>query len=464
MTATTARHPLRMDSQFSANRLLSRAMVRLIPDRLKRFARAPFVPRSNSFRELVRTAPTLVVIARVLTEAIGRRLERVKQDLGRRPRPVRVGVDIRPFYEPLTGVGWYLFHLLEELEVDPSIEIVLFGDSLLTADGPFLHVTLPGNLQPVTFDLRNRELSRFSRPILGAAFALLARIEGCDVFFGANYFLPRSLGAVAGRRVVTVHDLTFRRFPELLQTETLENLQREMERELFRSDAIISVSEATRRDLLTYFQVDARKVKTIHSGLATMEQDDSSDALPLPSRFILFVSTIEPRKNLDTLLDAFEGLKRDGTYEGALVVVGKVGWKSEATMQRMASSRWCRFMIHLDYVPRGQLAGIYRRADVFVLPSHYEGFGFTLLEAMALGVASIAARSSSLPEVGGDAALYFEPADAHELAERIFQVTSDDSLRQKLITAGLAQAGRYRWSATARETAALLRRVAGRDA
>ena len=436
-------------------------MLRRILSRLKRVARAPFVPWTSLLSDLVNSGPTLAVTARSIGTAAWQSIHRLLKKLSRDPQPLTVGVDITPFYEPLTGVGWYLFHLLEELARDPSLRIVPFGDPSLTDHGPSLHAALPAGLKPVVFDLRGRRLSRFSRPIVLAAFAVRARLEGCALFFGANYFLPRSLGAIAGRRVVTVHDLTFRRFPELMQAETLANLQLQMERELMRSDAVICVSEATRRDLLTYFSIDDRKAITIHSGLAAMNEDGPATSLPLPSRYVLFVSTIEPRKNLETLVEAFEELKRRGEYEGSLVIVGKVGWKSDTTMRRISDSPWSRFIIHLDYLSRAQLASVYRRAEVFVLPSHHEGFGFTLLEAMAMGVATIAARSSSLPEIGGDAALYFAPARADQLAAQIRRLTSDLALRKKLIEAGLAQAAKFQWSRTAQATAAVFRRVAG---
>src|SRR5204863_956380 len=129
----------------------------------------------------------------------------------------------------------------------------------------------------------------------------------------------------------------------------------------------------------------------------------------LPSRYILFVSTIEPRKNLGVLLDAFERMR--GDYDGSLVIVGKVGWKSEDIVPRLRGER----VVHLDYVDAPRLATVFRDAKAFVMPSIYEGFGFPLLEAMHHGVPSIAARSSSLPEIGGDAALYFDPNDAREL-------------------------------------------------
>jgi len=117
--------------------------------------------------------------------------------------------------------------------------------------------------------------------------------------------------------------------------------------------------------------------------------------------------------------------------------------------------------VHLDYLPPAELAAVYRNAEVFVFPSIYEGFGFPLLEAMALGVPSIAARSSSLPEVGGDAALYFDPSNARELADALRRVTSDNDLRRDLIAKGRARAAQFRWDVAAEETLRVIRSVTG---
>ena len=172
----------------------------------------------------------------------------------------------------------------------------------------------------------------------------------------------------------------------------------------------------------------------------------------LPKRYILFVSTIEPRKNLGVLLDAFERLD----YDGSLVVVGKVGWKSEDIVPRLRRNR----VVHLDYLDAERLATVYRDAEAFVLPSIYEGFGFPLLEAMAHGVPSIAADSSSLPEIGGDAALYFDPSDARELEQQLRRVLNDRELRASLAERGRARAASFSWQRAANETLEVLRRAA----
>ncbi len=341
-----------------------------------------------------------------------------------RERRLRIGVDIRPFYEPLTGIGWYLYHLLHQLARYDRLCV---------------------------FDLRGEPKSPLDRSITAAAYVAWMALADCDVVFAANYFLPRLMGAVARRRVITIHDLTYKRHPELLQKETLENLERHMGREIALADAIICVSESTRDDLLHFYEVDPRRVYAIHSGLAPLPQQAPIPGLP--QRYILFVSTIEPRKNLDVLLDAFAQIRDE--YEGSLVIAGRIGWKSEEIAERLHEPR----VVHLDYLPPPELATAYANADLFVFPSIYEGFGFPMLEAMAHGVPVIAARSSSLPEVGGDAALYFDPGDAHGLAAQIRRVLRDGNLWQDLIYQGRERAAQFRWDLAADLTLEVFRSV-----
>ncbi len=372
-----------------------------------------------------------------------------------RRKTIRIGIDIRPFYEPLTGIGWYLHHLLHELARREDVELYLFGDARITDQGPHLHTTLPPNARLCVFDLRGQPLSRFSRPLTAAAFVVWMWLLDCDVYFGSNYFLPRLMSAVARRRVVTVHDLTYKVKPALLQQETLSNLERVMQREIALAGAVICVSESTRRDLLHYYEVDPRRIVTIHSGLPPLPSPEPIAGLP--DRYLLFVSTIEPRKNLDALIDAFDTLRASGEYSGSLVVAGRVGWKAEATARRLRRDG----IVHLDYVKPSQLAALYSGAEAFVFPSIYEGFGFPMLEAMAQGVPVVAARSSSLPEIGGDAALYFDLDHPEQLTAQIRRIVSESALREELIARGRKRSAEFRWDRAAKETLNVLVGVAG---
>jgi glycosyltransferase involved in cell wall biosynthesis len=401
---------------------------------------------------------TVSTVLHTLSHALRERVAGAFRAATRRERKLRIGIDIRPFYEPLTGIGWYLHHLLHEMATHDDVELYLFGDARVTDFGPKLHADLPANARLCWFDLRGQGIiSGRSRALTAAAYVTWMKLIDVDVMFGANYFLPRLLGAIARRRVVTIHDLTFKRFPELLQKETLVNLEHHMQRELAHSDAVICVSESTRQDLLHFYDIDPSRAVTVLSGLSVPNPDNRQPTTDnLPNNYILFVSTIEPRKNLDVLLDAYARLRARGAYDGALVIVGRVGWKAESIVSRLRAPG----VHHLDYVAPPQLAAIYRNAELFVFPSIYEGFGFPLLEAMAYGVPSIAARSSSLPEIGGDAALYFDPRDARALETEIERVLTDAALRSRLADAGIARAGQFRWDVAAEKTLDVLRRTA----
>lgn len=395
--------------------------------------------------------PTLGRVVHTLGHAFAQRAGRAFRAATARERKLRIGVDIRPFYEPLTGIGWYLYHLLHALAQRDDVELYLFGDARITDEGPHLHCELPAGAHLCAFDLRGEPKGRFDRPLTAGAYVLWMALVDCDLFFAANYFLPRLMGAVAKRRVITVHDLTYKRFPELLQKETLENLERQMTREIALADAIICVSESTRNDLLHFYQADQSRVHAIHSGIAVPPA--ATPIAGLPHRYILFVSTIEPRKNLGVLLEAYEELRHE--YDGSLVVAGRIGWKAEEIAPRLKAPG----IMHLDYVPPAELATAYRNADVFVFPSIYEGFGFPMLEAMAAGVPVIAARSSSLPEIGGNAALYFEPHDAKELVAQLRRVLHDGELRREMIVLGRDRAAQFRWDTAAGRTFAVMRDV-----
>ena len=212
---------------------------------------------------------TVSTVVHTLGHALRERVAGAFRAATRRERTLRIGVDIRPFYEPFTGIGWYLYHLLHEMAKHDDVELYLFGDARVTDFGPNLHGDLPAKARLCWFDLRAQGLiSGRSRALTAAAYVAWMKLIDVDVMFGANYFLPRLLGAVARRRVVTIHDLTFKRFPELLQKETLVNLEHQMQRELAHADGVICVSESTRQDLLAFYDVDPSRIVTILSGLA----------------------------------------------------------------------------------------------------------------------------------------------------------------------------------------------------
>ncbi len=290
---------------------------------------------------------------------------------------------------------------------------------------------------------------------------VLLFLDGNDVFFAPNFFVPRRHMPAVRSLVPTVHDLAFLRLPHTVQRETLDNLRRHLPGVLFAADALIAVSSATAEDLKGVGGVTSRRVHVIHEGVDPgFASRGSAPDGSLPPRYLLFVSTLEPRKDVVTLLDGFARAVASG-YPGDLVLVGRWGWHTESAQAALARSPVRERIRHLNYLDRETLSGVMRRAEALVFPSLLEGFGLPVVEAMACGLPVIVSKASSLPEVAGEAALYVSPGDPVGIATAIGRLAGDPGLRERLAERGRERAARFRWDETARATAAVLRRAGG---
>lgn len=265
------------------------------------------------------------------------------------------------------------------------------------------------------------------------------------------------------RSVITIHDLAFLRFPHLLTPESARYYG-QVARAIRSADQVIAVSDSTRRDLLELLSADPEKVTVVHSGVSPecqrldpAEVESQRRRLGLPESFILFVGTLEPRKNLPTLLKAFARLRR--AHPVPLVVVGGKGWLYEELFRVRDDLGLGEEVRFAGPVPARELVYYYSCATCLVLPSLYEGFGHPVLEAMACGTPVVASNASSLPEVVGDAGLLVDPEDVEGLAATLGRLLADGNLRQRLIHLGLERAQSFSWEKTARETLAVYHRA-----
>jgi glycosyltransferase involved in cell wall biosynthesis len=261
--------------------------------------------------------------------------------------------------------------------------------------------------------------------------------------------------------VLTVHDLIFRRFPQYHKRLNYWYLNLAMPLYVRRADAIITISECSRRDLIAAYGVSPEKVAVVYEAadLHFARPSDGEMAgvrtqYGLPERFLLTVGTIEPRKNLSRLLAAFELLVRQGLVD-AWVIVGRPGWLYDDFFARLEASRVRGKVILPGYVPDEDLPAVNAAATVAVLPSLYEGFGLPVLEAMACGTPVVCSDTSSLPELGGDVAHYFDPTSVEAIAATLAEVLTDDALRHEMSRQGVQQAARFCWKRAARETRTL---------
>ncbi len=267
--------------------------------------------------------------------------------------------------------------------------------------------------------------------------------------------------------VLTVHDLIFKLFPEYHKRLNYWYLNRAMPLFVERASAIIAVSEATKRDLVKFYGVDPAKVTVVHEAAANhftppspARIDAVRSSYHLPDRFLLHLSTIEPRKNLMRLLDAFQILRR--SYPDLhLLLAGGRGWLFDDFFARIEAEGLQDVVRPLGWVPDEDLPAVIAAAALAVQPSLYEGFGLPILEHMASGQVVAASNSSSLPEVGGEAAAYFDPTDVEEMAAVIGRLLTDRDEYAHRRALGLAQAAQFSWERASRETAAVYDRLLG---
>lgn len=360
------------------------------------------------------------------------------------------------------GINGYIYQLLAHLPPEPRFRYVAYLHEAAFAPPPGLIVDRS------RWDTRSpwRRIA-WEQTRLAAASHRLALLHG--LAFAAPL-------AAACPTVVTVHDLSFLRFPAAFRAFNRIYLTLVTKLSTRRAARVIAVSESTRQDVITLCGVPAERVVAIPNGVTEAFAPAEPRAVAefrahkgLPERFILFLGTLEPRKNLLRLLDAYAQLRRpahagavSGTGRGdapTLVIAGGKGWFYKAIFARAAELGLAGDVLFPGFIPGDELPWWYRAAEVFVYPSLFEGFGLPVLEALACGTPVITSTVSALPEVAGDAALLVPPDDTDALAEALARLIGDRGLRTEKRAAGLRQAALFSWARTATETAAVYREV-----
>ena len=384
-----------------------------------------------------------------------------------RPRPGRrptVAVDVDCLWNSPTGVGWYLFKTLEHLSEAEGIRLRLYGQTIFPR---------PDDPRPVVAPPRGPAIEIVSSPvpawIPGRIMArvrwwiepLVIALQRNAVLFAPNYVLPPKFRFARGAVVVAVHDLAVRRLPWTVEEETRAVLEAQLHRVLARASAVITGSRTVRDELLATERIGPARVTAIHYGPGHLSA--RKGALPLagtPTRYVLHVGTVEPRKNIELLLEVWKAWVAEDPGAPALVLCGRRGWKSEVlheAFDRAAAAGWLHYP---GYVDDDALAALYRQALAVVCPSLYEGFGFPLVEAMTAGTPVVASDIPVFREVAGAAAA-FAPVDDPAAWKRVLvELARDDTLRGRLSRLGRERAGAFDWAAAAAGTRAVLERAA----
>ena len=265
-----------------------------------------------------------------------------------------------------------------------------------------------------------------------------------DVLFVPSHVVPWNAPFLRRTRVVTtIHDLGFLVFPEAHTTFQNIYLRLTTRWAALVAHRIIAISHATARDLRDYTGIDPARIAIIPHGVAPAFNPSHAAMQPY-GRFLLTVGTLQPRKNLRRLIEAF--LQMPDTHGTQLVIAGRVGWLDESLAAQVHASPAGKRIHFIGYVPDEQLYGLLASARAFVFPSLYEGFGMPVLEAMASGTAVVCSNTSALPEVAGDAALLFDPASVASITAALTQIDTDDALVTRCVAAGSARVAAYSWA------------------
>jgi glycosyltransferase involved in cell wall biosynthesis len=363
-------------------------------------------------------------------------------------RSVAVAVDATPLLGFRTGVGVSVAGFLTAVSTDPAVDVVGYGLSAVA--GRTLPEQLPdsiraGRVVPLPASLLLRTWARFDHP------AIEHWTGAVDVVHGTNFVVPPSRRAA---RLVTVHDLTPVRFPELCSPISLR-YPALIRRALDGGASVHTVSHAMADEVMDAFDLEADRVHVIHNGLALPQPPRRRDESEPP--YILAIGTVEPRKGLPDLVAAFDRFA-DSVHDIHLKIAGPSGWGEEDLAAGLRSTRHAARIQRIGWVD--DRSTLIAGARVLAYPSLYEGFGLPPLEAMSLGVPVVATTAGAIPEVVGDAALLVPPGDRSALAEALREVTSDSSTRRRLITAGTTRVRLFSWQQAGMRLAGLYRTLA----
>ena len=381
----------------------------------------------------------------------------------------------------VNGVKYYTYNLLKALiDLDSKNKFVLYSKSKFQEEFRLeISKKRPGSFSQ-NIDFRGKKFKKeldknFFHKVIKwrlpfwtyTRFPLELRRIKPDVLFmpiqAVPFFLPRC------RAVVVVHDLAFLKFPDDFTFKDRLKLSFHTRRAVKCATRIIVPSEATKKDIIKYYGVEPRKIRVIYHGQSKVKSQKSKvKSISQNSKFkntkyILFVGAIQPRKNIQGLIKAFEIFNTkykilNTKYK--LVIAGPKGWLYKDIFEKARKSKYAKDIIFTGQISREELSEIYRNAEVFVLPSFYEGFGLTILEAMAEGIPVIASNVSSIPEVVGDAGVLVNPYKVDEIAEAIYKIITDNDLRNKLIQKGFKQVQKFSWEKCGKETIEVISEIA----
>lgn len=370
---------------------------------------------------------------------------------------MKVAVELQPCCGKRSGIGNYTYELARRMEDAGGLS---FQGNVFN----FLHrsdnrAALSGIKMPIA-EQASMTYGVYRRiwGILPLDYRKMFPPADLSIFF--NYIVPPG---VSGKVVSVIYDMTCFRYPETMDRRNRRRLHQGLSRSVARSDHVITISAFSRREISSLMGVPEEQISVVPCAPSLAEGcapfEALADRLQLRRPFLLYVGTIEPRKNLTRLIQAFARLKAEHRIPHQLVLAGGKGWGTEEIYQSAETSPYRADILFPGFLSNEEKNTLYQQADAFVFPSLYEGFGMPPLEAMAWDCPVVCSRAASLPEIVGDAAELVEPLDEADIANGIWKVLSDGAYAARLVEKGHARVKRFTWEASADRLRQICREV-----
>jgi len=369
---------------------------------------------------------------------------------------MKIGIDTRILTAKKTGVGYYINNLIPAiLNLDKKNEYILFGTDLELKNP---------NCQQIIIDGKKKKFLSFLWKKF--KYPKIEKIIGeVDLLFYPNFtILPSDCSNI----IIVIHDLSYLKFPQYVENKNLLFLKKEVPHALKKAKQIVADSEATKKEIIKNFKISPEKILVIYGAISnkfykkcgSKDIKKNKEKYKIRHNYLLFVGTLEPRKNIIRLLEAYQDLSRSIRNKYQLVLAGSEGWQDKHIIKKIKEvSDSNNRVIVPGYVPEEDLPALYSGAYLFLYPSFYEGFGMPILEAMACKTPVITSNTSSMPEVAGDAALLVNPSNIEEIKESIIKIINDSALRTSLIKRGQKQIQKFSWTKSAEKLIKVFEKV-----
>lgn len=365
---------------------------------------------------------------------------------------MRVSIELQPCLKNKSGIGVYTYELTKRLE---KFEDIKFQGNIFN----FL------NRNDIDKDIPDLILDRNICSLF--PYSIYRRIWRCmpikynslfkndaDIYQFFNFVVPTN---ISGKVITTIHDLTYILYPETMDKKNRERLKKDMINTINRADYILTISENSKRDIIKYLNISDDKISVVYPGVDDVYKiilDDQyienvKKKYNINGRYLLYLGTLEPRKNIETIIKSYNHFIKSFDEDIKLVLAGKKGWLYNSIFNLVSEYGLENDVIFTDYVHDNDKSALYQGAEVFLFPSLYEGFGIPVAEAMASRTPVITSNSSSLPEVAGDSAIIIEPLDYIKISEFIKKILENSSMREKMIENGIKQVEKFNWDKSA---------------